>query len=117
MRRREQATVVAVGPALACTLPALEGLDVTLLYCTTVAPFDEETLRIVHRGQKVVLVEPYYEGVLAQDIYHALHGIPVELTAIGVACAIPTHYGTLEQHNAANGLTPQDVRRRIEAFL
>lgn len=117
MRRGEQATVIAVGPALACTLPALEGLDVTLLYCTTVAPFDEETLRAVHRGQKVVLVEPYYEGVLEQDIYHALHGVPVELTAIGVPRAIPTHYGTLEQHNAANGLTPQDVRRRIEAFL
>lgn len=117
MRRGEQATVIAVGPALAYTLPAIEGLDVTLLYCTTVAPFDAETLRVVHRGQKVVLVEPYYDGVLVQDVYRALQGIPITLESIGVPREVPTHYGTPEQHNAAYGLTPQGVRHRIEALL
>ncbi len=117
MRHGEQATVIAIGPALAYTLPAIEGLDVTLLYCTTVAPFDAETLRGVHRSQKVILVEPYYDGVLAQDVYRALQSIPIMLESIGVPHEVPTHYGTPEQHNAANGLTPQNVRYRIEMFL
>ena len=67
--------------------------------------------------QKVVLVEPYYDGVLAQDVYRALQGIPIMLESIGVPREIPTHYGTPEQHSAAYGLTPQGVRHRIEAFL
>jgi len=38
------ATIIAVGPALAYTLPAVEDLDVTVLDCTTIAPFDAEAL-------------------------------------------------------------------------
>ena len=36
--------MVAVGPVLSSVLSAVEGLDVTVLYCTTVAPFDVDTL-------------------------------------------------------------------------
>src|SRR5436190_22396410 len=37
VQRGKQATVIAVGPMLAATLSAVENLDVTVLYCTTVA--------------------------------------------------------------------------------
>src|SRR5216683_7614139 len=45
VKQGKQATVIAVGPMLASVLPAVEDMDVTVLYCTTVAPFDGETLR------------------------------------------------------------------------
>ncbi len=44
IRRGARATVLAVGPMLDRTLAAVEGLDVTVLYVTSVAPFDAEGL-------------------------------------------------------------------------
>src|SRR6266487_4978878 len=42
VKQGKEATVIAVGPMLASVLPAVEDMDVTVLYCTTVAPFDGE---------------------------------------------------------------------------
>ncbi|GHO81279.1 transketolase [Ktedonobacter sp. SOSP1-85] len=117
IKRGSQATVIAVGPSLEYVLPAVEGLDVTLLYCTTVAPFDKETLR-AHAGKgEIVVVEPYYEGALVPDISAALEDIPTRVKAIGVPRQFLHRYGTLEQYNAALELTPEEVRQRIEQFL
>jgi transketolase len=62
LKRGKQATVIAVGPMLSSVLPAVEDMDVTVLYCTTVAPFDGQTLRETSQSSNIVLVEPYYEG-------------------------------------------------------
>ena len=69
-REGKDGVVVAVGPMLDRTLAAVEDMDLTVLYATTVAPFDEETLRraVAKAAPNVILVEPYYEGGLVQDI-------------------------------------------------
>src|SRR5579883_3068699 len=68
IKRGQAGTVVAVGPMLEATVRAVEDLDVSVLYCTTVAPFDGETLRREYTGERIVLVEPYYAGGLVADI-------------------------------------------------
>lgn len=117
VQRGSRATIIAVGPTLAATLSAVEGLDVTVLYCTTVAPFDAETLGATCQSSKVVLVEPYYAGALLPDICVALGRTPVSIESIGVPHEVLSHYGTPEQHDEANGLTPAAIRKRIERFL
>lgn len=117
VRRGTQATVIAVGPMLAPTLTAVEDMDVTVLYCTTIAPFDGETLREAGQSSNIVVVEPYYEGVLARDIYTAMQHTPIRLESIGVPYRILEHYGTPQDHDAAIGLTPQGIRARIAKFL
>jgi transketolase len=113
----KQATVIAVGPMLASVLPAVEDMDVTVLYCTTVAPFDGETLCAASQSNKIVVVEPYYEGVLVPDICVAMKQTPVSVETIGVPHMVLTHYGKPEQHDEELGLTPEGIRRRIERFL
>ena len=117
VRRGTQATVIAVGPMLAPTLAAVEDMDVTVLYCTTVAPFDGKTLREVGRSSNIVVVEPYYEGVLARDICAAMQNIPIRLESIGVPYRVLEHYGTPQDHDADVGLTPRGIRGRIARFL
>ncbi len=117
VRAGSAATVVAVGPMLDATLAATEGLDVAVLYATTLAPFDAETLRAVASTRSVVLVEPFYEGTMVADVVRALAPDPVRVEAIGVPRRILSRYGTSEQHDADIGLTPAGIRRRIEAFL
>ena len=89
----------------------------TLLYYTTVAPFDAETLRHNCASKKVALVEPYYAGVLMQDVATALAPAPVQITTIGVPHRFLTDYGQQEQHDEAIGLTPSGVRRRLDQLI
>ena len=117
VRRGAQATVIAVGPMLAPTLAAVENMDVTVLYCTTVAPFDGETLREAENSGNIVVVEPYYEGVLARDICAAMQHTRIRLESIGVPYRILSHYGTPQDHDADVGLTPSGISRRIAQFL
>jgi transketolase len=117
IKEGRDATVIAVGPSLAHVLAATIDMDITVLYCTTVAPFDGETLRAATRSNNIVLVEPYYEGVLVADIASALQHMPVRIEAIGIPHQVLTHYGTPHQHDDLLGLTPQGIRQRVERFL
>lgn len=117
LKQGKLATVIAVGTALAPTLAAAQDLDVTLLYYTTVAPFDAETLRENCASKKVVLVEPYYEGVVLKDIVAALAPAPLQIKSVGVPHRFLTNYGHQEEHDEAIGLTPSGVRAHIEKLI
>jgi transketolase len=115
-----QPVIIAVGPLLGRTLSAIEGLDATALYCTTVAPFDGETLRQICRSSEsntIVLIEPYYEGVLVPDICAAMGDLPVRVETIGVPHRILSRYGQPWEHDKALGLTAEGIRGRIEGIM
>ncbi len=117
LKQGHSATIIAVGPMLTSVLSAVEDMDVTVLYCTTVAPFDSETLRQATQSSNIVVVEPYYTGVLVPDISVAMQHMPTRIEAIGVPHELLTHYGTSEQHDEALGLTARPIRARIQRFL
>jgi transketolase len=117
VKQGKRATVIAVGPMLAAVLPAVEDMDVTVLYCTTVAPFDDESLRTASQSSNIITVEPYYEGVLVPDICSAMNHTPIRLETIGVPHKVLSRYGNPEQHDEELGLTPRGIRHRIERFL
>jgi transketolase len=117
VREGSRATVVAVGPMLERLLEAVADLDVTVLYYTTVAPFDGETLRAHAPHGDVLLVEPFYEGTLTPEVMAAMGRLPVRVGAIGVAHRVLDAYGTVEEHDAALGLDATGIRRRVEAYL
>jgi transketolase len=117
VKRGQRATIIAVGPMLDRTLAAVADMDVSVLYCTTVAPFDVATLCAIASSGDVIVVEPYYEGVLVPDIMQALSHRPVRVEAIGVPHQVISRYGTTEQHDEALGLTSPAIRQRIERFL
>ena len=118
-REGRDGVVVAVGPMLDRTLAAVEDMDLTVLYTTTVAPFDEETLRhaVAKASTNVILVEPYREGGLVPDIARALQVTPTRIEAIGVPRRILERYGPPERHDRELGLTAEGIRTRITSFL
>jgi transketolase len=111
--------VVAVGPMLDRTLQATQDLDLTVLYATTVVPFDEVALRdaVAGAAPNVILVEPYYEGGLVREIAQALWATPARIEVIGVPRQVLERYGPPERHDRALGLTADGIRARIERFL
>lgn len=119
---RERATgpvVIAVGPVLDDVLAAVEGLDASVLYASTIRPFDAATLRsaLAERASAdVVLVEPYLAGTSTPFVAEALADRPHRVLGLGVFREELRHYGTMEQHIAAHGLDPHSLRGRIATW-
>lgn len=111
--------VVAVGPLLDNALAATEGMDATVLYASTVRPFDAGSLRAAVAGSPttdVVLVEPYVAGTSTAVANDALHDIPHRVLGLGTARRELRRYGDVGQHEAAHGLDARGLRSRIAAF-
>ncbi|MGZ4125457.1 MAG: transketolase family protein [Actinomycetota bacterium] len=118
VRRGADATVVVVGPMLDRTLAAVEGIDVTLLYATTVSPFDAVGLaREAADAPEVIDVIPFLEGTLTPALATALAHRPARFASIGVSREVLRRYGTPEDHDRARGLDAAGIRERIGAFI
>ncbi|MEV5918675.1 transketolase C-terminal domain-containing protein [Streptomyces pseudogriseolus] len=118
VREGRSGVVVAVGPMLDAVLAATEGLDVTVLYATTVRPFDADALRraTATAGTDVVLVEPYLAGTSTAAANDALADVPHRVLGLGVGRAELRRYGQFEEHLAAHGLDARSLRERITLF-
>ncbi|MDT0391557.1 transketolase family protein [Streptomyces dubilierae] len=119
VREGRSGVVVAVGPLLDAVLAATEGLDVTVLYATTVRPFDGVSLRRATEtaGADVVLVEPYLAGTSTAAANDALADVPHRVLGLGVGRRELRRYGQVEEHAAAHGLDARSLRERIGGFL
>ncbi|MFD8461889.1 transketolase family protein [Streptomyces antimycoticus] len=124
VREGRGGVVIAVGPMLDSVLRAVEGLDVTVLYATTVRPFDERTLRATAGAAAgagaavdVVLVEPYLAGTSTAVVNDALADRPHRVLGLGIARRELRRYGTIDEHLAGQGLDPASLRERISGFL
>ncbi|MET9951161.1 transketolase C-terminal domain-containing protein [Streptomyces sp. NPDC006339] len=119
LREGSRGVVVAVGPMLDNVLAATEGLDVTVLYATTIRPFDGETLRRAVAGARpdVVLVEPYLAGTSTAAANDALAEVPHRVLGLGIGRRELRRYGSVDEHLAGQGLDPAALRARITAFL
>jgi transketolase len=117
VRRGADLTVIAVGPMLDSTLAALDGIDATVLYATTVVPLDAATLAAeAAAAPDVMVVEPFAEGTLAAEVTAALSHRPIRLLSVGVPRRVLHRYGTREEHDREHGLDVAGIRRRIETF-
>ena len=121
IRQGGRGTVVAVGPMLDAVLAATTGLDLTVLYASTVRPFDADALRAaVARNSgpaEVVLVEPYLAGTSVPAANAALDHLPHRVLGLGVGRDEVRRYGSMAEHIAAHGLDPASLRERITAWL
>jgi transketolase len=117
LRTGSAGTVLAVGPMADAVLAATAGLDVTVLYATTIRPFDAHTLRATLSHPDVVLVEPYLTGTSVPVVAEALRDIPHRVLALGVGRQELRRYGTPAEHIAAHGLDAVSLRAPIADFL
>jgi transketolase len=114
VRRGERATILAIGPMLSRAIAATEGLDVSILYATSLAPFDASTLAEVAGDHPfVIAVEPFYEGTATPAIVEALRKTPARIASIGVPRRFLREYGTPKENDRALGLDAPGIRRRL----
>jgi len=113
VKKGKLATIIAVGPMLELAMMASEGLDVTILYYTTVIPFDKKTLKENSESGKILLCEPYYAGALLPEILETLSSKPISIESVGVPSRMMTNYGTACEHDEAIGFTYKNIREKL----
>ncbi len=117
IKKGDKATVIAVGPTLKPVLEACKDEDVTILYYTTVAPFDANVLKENCASGKILLCGPYYKGVLVWEIMEALKPRPIRIETIGVPHEFLTHYGIAEEHDEYIGMTGSSILIQLKKLL
>ncbi len=101
-----KAVILAVGTMLEKVLKAVFYEDVTILYCTTLIPFDTDPFRICNKP--VIIVEPFYEGTTATILNK-----PLNITNIGIPRQFLKNYCTIEEQDKFCGLTTEQIRERV----
>ncbi len=111
-------TIVVVGPLLETVLKACCDMDVTVLYYTTLEPFDRSTLYTNSKTDRIAVVEPFYEGTLCHEVVSALGADrSARVLSIGVPRQFLRSYGTVHQQDLECGLTAEALERRFERFF
>ena len=110
-------TVIVIGPMLQKVLEACKDLDVTVLYYTTLSPFDGHLLRENLYNGKIAIVEPFYEGTTAHIVLKELEAIPISLQSLGVPREFLTRYGSAAEHDEYLRLDSKNIFKRLNSFF
>lgn len=118
IKKGSKATVIAIGPVLDQVKAAVADLDVTLLYYTTVAPFDFETLKNNVSGNvRILLIEPFYSGSITHDILKAFYPKFVLFDNVSIPVEFLTNYGKAEEHDLALGITKENILGKLKVLI
>ena len=117
LQEGDSGTVVSVGPMTDRVLAAAEGRDVTVLHASTIRPFDIHTLRETLSEPDVMLVEPYLAGTSVPQVDRALADVRHRVLGVGVEAGERRKYGTVAEHDHANGLDVEGLARSMAEFF
>ena len=106
------ATIVCFGSMLKQVMKATKNMDVTVLYYSTIVPFDGKAM-IDNFNETIIVCEPFYEGSVNHLIDFALCGKRYRKFNIGVPRRFLTNYGTKAEHDSCIGLDTDAIQERI----
>lgn len=113
MKRGRKATVIAVSVMLDKVMQVCKDKDVTVLYYTTLEPFDGQTLAKEAPNGKILIVEPEYAGSLTYDVHQSLPGRPLQIENVAFPREIFRNYGTYEEKITYYGLTVENIEQQL----
>lgn len=113
VKKGKKATILVFAEMLDSVIKACEELDVTIIYYSTIAPFDEETLQKNYVGEKIIIVSPFYKGSLVSDVVKALKGQALKISDIGVPLEVLRNYGTKKEKDELLGLDEKGIKEQI----
>jgi transketolase len=111
-----KATVICYGPMLQQVFEATKNLDVTLLYYSTLWPFDEKVL-LENFNSKIIICEPFYQGTTNYIISNILHNETYNITNIGIPRKFLHNYGSKHEHDVKLGLDIDNINTKNKIML
>ncbi len=117
IQKGKRATIIAVGVMLDMVMDVFKGKDVTVLYYTTLEPFDKETLKENCSSNEILVVEPEYKGSLDHDIISALPNKYLRIQHVGFPREIFRNYGTYEEKLNYYNLTRSKLMQSYPSLM
>lgn len=117
LKKGYKCTVIAVAETLDKVWNVCKDKDVTVIYYTTVAPFDNQILSENCESGKVLLCTPFYMGTLIQEVVESLDGRKVLIQECGVPNEVLRNYGTKDEKDQYCGLTEDNIRVKLESMI
>ncbi|OZC79547.1 transketolase [Rhodococcus sp. 06-462-5] len=117
LQQGNSGTVISIGPMTDRVLAAASGRDVTVLHASTIRPFDSASLREKLTAPDVMIVEPYLAGTSVLQVNRALADVRHRVSGVGVEPGERRKYGTVAQHDQANGLDVEGLSRSMSQFF
>ena len=117
MQEGSKATVIAVSIMLDDVMEVCKDEDVTVLYYTTLEPFDNETLSKYHNNGKILIVEPEFEGSLSYDVIKTFSGKSVQIEEVAFPREIFRNYRTYDEKMQHYGLTAVKVLEKLKRLV
>lgn len=117
IQKGSKATVIAVSVMLDEVMKVCKDMDVTVLYYTTLEPFDRETLANNCESGKILICEPEYKGSLLYDVLESVPGKALQIEQVAFPREIFRNYGTYEEKMNYYGLTEDVIREKLERLL
>ena len=117
IKKGDRAIVIAVGTMLDAVIEAVNDLDVTILYYTTLLPFDTDSIKKFNKTGEIIVCEPEYIGSLDSMIISSLEGEFLRLSHVGIPRKILRNYGSKEEKDFYCKLTAKDIRNTVMHIL
>ena len=112
IQEKGEVVIIAVGVVLQAVLEASFDLDVTIIYCTTIKPFDFSSIKRF-LSKKILIVEPNYSGPILTNIHRELDNIMGNFSMIGVPNNFINKYGSKDEIDKMIGLDSKTIKSRI----
>lgn len=112
IKRGKNATIICFGNMLDIVLESTKELDVTVIYYTTIKPFDYQTL-VDNFNEKIVIVEQFYEGSVNYQVNKSLSGKKYSLFNIGIKYEFLDKNGTKEEMDKYLEMDVYSIKNKI----
>lgn len=111
IKRGKLATVVAISTTLDMVMAACENFDVTILYYTTLIPFDKKSLKINCASNNLLVCHPFFCGAFSVEILGKMENI--NFVEMGVPRTICRTYGTKLEKDFNFGFTTEHIKNML----
>ena len=115
IKKGEKATIVVFGASITLIENIINEIDATILYYTTLKPFDKNTLRKNLKNNKVIVIQDFYNGSLTYEINESINNS--NLYEIGIPNKFRTNYGNKKLHLKRLNLDKISILKRIKKII
>lgn len=117
IQKGSKATVIVVSILLDEVMKVCENQDVTVLYYTTLEPFDMKALLENCESGKILICEPEFKGSLLYDVHEALPNRALQIKHVAFPKEIFRNYGTYEEKMNYYGLNQENIYIQLKNLI
>jgi len=117
IQKGNKAIIIAIGPVLNHIISFIKKYDVSLIYYTTLKPFDKKILLKLKQGfSKILIIEQFYSGTTNNEILEVFKN-KIIIKNICVPKLFLNNYGSKKEHDNKLGFTSRKIEKQIINFL